>query len=133
MVAQQAQATTTMELSARRRTARVYRRPTWWTVRLLDGERFAAEVTLFHSRCALNWHTVTVDEAGAVCCSCSSGQESFKRTRRGWCDHVEALMRSALRRYLPIRLTAERLQWYPPCHGCRPACRAFIAHCTDNL
>jgi len=132
MVAQQAQAIIATEPPARRHTARVYRRPTWWTVRLLDGARFAAEVTLFHSGCVLNWHTVTVDKAGAVACTCPSGREGFKRTQRGWCDHVEALVRSALRRYLPIRLTAERLQWYPPCHGCRPACRTVSSSTTRS-
>jgi hypothetical protein len=111
----------------------VYRRPTWWTVRLLGSDPFTAEVTLFNGGCPLNWHTVTVDATGAMACTCPSGQEGFKRTQRGWCDHVEALVRSALRCYLPIRLTAARLTWYPPCHGCRPTCRDFQAHCTEAL
>jgi hypothetical protein len=102
-------------------------------VRLLPGDIFTAEVTLFNGGCPLNWHTVTVDAAGAVRCTCPSGQEDFKRTQRGWCDHVEALVRSALRRYLPITLTAARLAWYPPCHGCHPACRDFQTHCSEAV
>lgn len=105
------------------------RRPTWWTVRLLPSAGFAFEVALFQSGCVLNWHTVVIDEAGGVRCTCRSGREGFRRTKRGWCDHVEALMRSALRGYLPIWLSDERLAWYPPCRGCTPACRRYVAHC----
>jgi len=40
-----------------RRSTRVYRRPTWWTVRPLDGARY--EVALFQQGCPLNWHVVS--------------------------------------------------------------------------
>ena len=109
------------------------RRPTWWTVRLLPSVTLAFEVALFHSGCVLNWHTVTIDETGGVHCTCRSGREGFRRTKRGWCDHVEAVMRSALRGYLPIWLSEDRLKWYPPCHGCGPTCRTFLAHCRASL
>ncbi len=37
-------------------------------------------------------------------------------------------MRAALRAYRPLTLDAARLTYCPPCHGCRPPCRALIAH-----
>jgi len=37
-------------------------------------------------------------------------------------------MRAALRAHRPLTLTAEILTYCPPCHGCRPPCRALIAH-----
>ncbi len=114
-----------------RRSTRVYRRPTWWTVRPLDGTRY--EVALFHQGCPLNWHVVTLDPCGAVSCTCPSGQEGFQRTRRGWCDHVEALMRAALRGYKPLTLDAERLTYCPPCHGCRPLCQSLIVQWSAAL
>ncbi len=114
-----------------RRPARVYRRPTWWTVRIVDDDRY--EVALFHQGCPLNWHVVTLDASGVVLCTCRSGHEGFRRTRRGWCDHVEALMRAGLRGYRPLTLDAERLTYCPPCHGCRPACRSLIVHWSAAL
>jgi hypothetical protein len=116
---------------APRRTSRVYRRPTWWTVRPLDGARY--EVALFHQGCPLNWHVVTLDPCGTVSCTCPSGREDFRRTQRGWCQHVEALMRAALRAYRPLTLDAERLTYCPPCHGCRPLCRSLIVHWSAAL
>lgn len=114
-----------------RSTTRDYRRPTWWTVRILAASQY--EVTLFHQGCPLNWHVVTVAADGAVACTCPSGREGFKRARRGWCDHVEALMRAALRDYKPITLTPERLEWCPSCHGCRPRCWSLITHWSAAL
>ncbi len=114
-----------------RRSTRVYRRPTWWTVRPLDGARY--EVALFHQGCPLNWHVVTLDPCGAVPCTCPSGREGFRRTQRDWCDHVEALMRAALRGYKPLTLDAERLTYCPPCHGCRPLCRSLIVEWSAAL
>jgi hypothetical protein len=114
-----------------RRSTRVYRRPTWWTVRPLDGARY--EVALFHQGCPLNWHVVTLDPCGAVSCTCPSGREGFRRTQRGWCQHVEALMRAALRAYRPLTLDAERLTYCPPCHGCRPLCRSLIVEWSAAL
>jgi len=114
-----------------RRSTRVYRRPTWWTVRPLDGARY--EVALFHQGCPLNWHVVTLDPCGAVSCTCPSGHEGFRRTQRGWCDHVEALMRAALRGYKPLTLDAERLTYCPPCHGCRPLCQSLIVQWSAAL
>ena len=109
------------------------RRPTWWTVRLHPSAAFAFEVALFRGGCVVNWHTVTIEAGGGVGCTCRSGREDFRRTRRGWCEHVEALMRSALRGYLPIWLSDARLTWYPPCRGCGQACRAYLAHCRASL
>ena len=114
-----------------RRSTRVYRRPTWWTVRILAAAR--SEVALFPQGCPLNGHVVTLDPSGAMSCTCPSGREDFTRTQRGWCDHVEALMRAALRGYRPLTLDAERLTYCPPCHGCRPPCRALIAHWSAAL
>jgi len=62
-----------------------------------------------------------------------SGREGFRRTQRGWCDHVEALMRAALRGYKPLTLDAERLTYCPPCHGCRPLCRSLIIQWSAAL
>jgi len=101
-------------------------RATWWTTRVLDAAHF--EIALFQAGCPLNWHTVSIDPTGAVSCTCPSGQQGFVRTQRGWCNHVEALMRAALRAHRPLTLTAEILTYCPPCHGCRPPCRALIAH-----
>jgi len=114
-----------------RRSTRVYRRPTWWTVRILDSARY--EVALFHQGCPLNWHVVILAPSGALSCTCPSGREEFRRTQRGWCDHVEALMRAALRGYRPLTLDAARLTYCPPCHGCRPLCRSLIAHWSAAL
>ncbi len=114
-----------------RHATRDYRRPTWWTVRILDSARY--EVTLFHQGCPLNWHVVTLDPYGAVSCTCPSGREGFRRTQRGWCQHVEALMRAGLRAYRPLTLDAERLTYCPPCHGCRPLCRSLIVEWSAAL
>ncbi len=119
------------EFAASPRRPRAHCHPTWWTVRILAGDRY--EVTLFHAGCPLNWHTVTVAEDGAVSCTCRSGREGFRRTQRGWCQHVEALMRTALRGYRPLTLDAERLTYCPPCHGCRPLCQSLIVHWSAAL
>ncbi len=83
--------------------------------------------------CPLNWHTVSLDPTGAVSCTCPSGRAGFRRTLRGWCQHVEALMRAALRTYRPLTLDAARLTYCPPCHGCRPLCRSLIAEWSAAL
>ena len=117
-----------------RRVRRVPRRPTWWTVRALDPAAGTYEVAGWTKGCPVNWHTVTVDGAtGAVGCTCRSAHEGFRYTRRGWCNHIEALMRACLQGRGPVRIDAERLTWWPLCRGCRPLCRSYTAELRHSV
>ncbi len=66
-------------------------KPCLWSYRIVDPQVGMFEVVQ-NSRYPKVHTLVTVTADAQIRCSCRSGREGFRRTQRGYCIHVYALM-----------------------------------------
>jgi hypothetical protein len=70
-------------------------KPCLWSYRIVDPRVGKFEIVQ-NARYPKVHNLVTVTAGAQISCTCRSGRESFRRTQRGYCVHVYALMTFAL-------------------------------------